>query len=75
MIPRTSVEIEHLLMRWPLSIHLKIELKKAQIREARKAKRARAKLMGVIKGRLKALSISDLKEVAAQLEPPKETCQ
>jgi len=72
MIPRTSAEIERLLMRWPFSLHLKIELKKALVREARQAKRARAKLMGVIKGRLKALSISDLKAVALQLEPPKE---
>lgn len=71
-MPRTSAEIERLLMRWPLSIHLKRELKKAQIREARKAKRARSKLMGIIKGRLKALSISDLKEVVLQLEPQKD---
>lgn len=75
MLPQTSVEIERLLMRWPFSAHLKYELRKARTREARQFKRARAKLLKTIKGRLKAAALDVLKEVAAQLEPPKETCQ
>jgi|GEM_PF-5297513 len=67
VIPQTSNEIERLLMRWPLSARLKYELKKARIREERQRKRARAKLLRTIKGRLKGAEMQTLREIADQL--------
>jgi len=67
VIPQTSNEIERLLMRWPFSARLKYELKKARIREERQRKRARAKLLRTIKGRLKGAGLQTLREIADQL--------
>ena len=69
VIPQSSTEIERLLMRWPFSAHLKYELRKARIREERQRKRARAKLLRTIKGRLKCASIEILREISDQLRP------
>lgn len=63
----TSAHLERLLMRWPMSIRLKLALKEAREREAREAERAARALRGQIRKALMSADIRTLKNVAAEL--------
>jgi hypothetical protein len=68
----TVAHLERLLMRWPCSIRLKLELATAKRREAYRAKKARAKVVGQIMAGLKTADLATLKTLAAELQQLQE---
>ena len=68
MIATSSAQIERLLMRWPFSIRLKLQLREARKREARGAADIRARVLKTIREGLKHADLFVLKAVADQLQ-------
>jgi len=70
-----TARLQRLLMRWPCSIRIKLELREAckreaqaQAREARRCAKARAEIIGEVRTALKAADFTEIKALATRIQ-------